>query len=59
MAIYQPKVKPQLQKPKPHLPRTEFSFHVASVSSFGFVDSVLFSYEGKALVLAGAGPMIF
>ena len=24
MAIYQPKVKPQLQKPKPHLPRTDF-----------------------------------
>ena len=24
MAIFQPKVKPQLQKEKPHLPRTEF-----------------------------------
>ena len=24
MAIFQPKVKPQLQKPRPHLPRTGF-----------------------------------
>ena len=34
MAIYQPKVKPQLQKPKPHLPRTEFLTYLRSRAPF-------------------------